>query len=135
MELPGEDEQADMYQLAREVLQGAGYEHYEISTSACPATGAGTICSTGITCPSSAWAAVPPGILAAAATRTPPMWKDTSAPGQKGKPPYLTWEEVGRDQEMDETMMVGMRLLEGVSVSGVPPALSGQLAGGLRGGR
>ena len=85
VELPGEDEQADMYQLAREVLQGAGYEHYEISNFCLPGQSAGTIAY---------WHNLPfiglgsaTGTLAAA-TRTPPM-EGYIRPGRRSPLPDL----------------------------------------------
>lgn len=115
VELPGEDEQADMYQLAREVLQGAGYEHYEISNFCLP----GHRCRHNLLY----WHNLPfiglgsgaTGYLGGCRYQNAPDVEGYIRSWAEGKPPYLTWEEVGRDQEMDETMMVGMRLLEGVS--------------------
>lgn len=114
VKLPTDDAQAEMYAWARQFLKKVGYEHYELSNFCLPGyrsqhnllywrnqsflgLGAG---ATGY------WA----GIRYTNAD----LEKYTQSWAQ-GEPALARRERVPLAREMDETMMVGMRLLEGVA--------------------
>lgn len=112
--VPDDDEQADMYALACRVLRASGYEHYEISNFCKPGLqsrhnllywhnesfiGLGS----GAT-----------GYINGCRYRNAPDVEGFIASWNEGSPLYEASERVSVDQEMDETMMVGMRLLQGI---------------------
>ena len=115
VQLPGEDEQADMYDLARRLLQRAGYEHYEISNFSLP----GRRCEHNLLY----WHNHPFIGLGSGAAGYVNGCRYVNAPDvqahiqtwERGQPRYVQCEQLTIDQQMDETMMVGMRLLEGVA--------------------
>lgn len=115
LDLPSDDQQADMYEVCRTILREAGYQHYEISNYAfpnkrsqhnllywhnLPFIGLGTS-STGY-------------VQRQRYTNCSDLQRYIAA-WEEGNPSYAGYERVSLEQEMDETMMVGMRLLEGVS--------------------
>ena len=121
---PDEDLAADMYLLAEEMLDAAGYEHYEISNWARMLPG----CSCGEL-----------GYLASRHNLT--YWRNEPYLGfgagahsyfgaqryynalspaeyivrlESGRSPQVGVEEIGEALEMAETMIMGLRLLEGI---------------------
>jgi len=112
--LPGEEEQVEMYQLARGLLRAAGYEHYEISNFALP----GWRCRHNLLY----WRNEPfiglgsgaAGFIGGRRYLNVPDVQGYILSWEKGSPLYEEYAELSRDEEMDETMMLGMRLLEGV---------------------
>lgn len=115
LDVPSDDSQAEMYDIARKVLRAAGYDHYEISNFCLPG-----------------WQSEHNLIywhnraflgLGSGATGYVHGLRYTNVADiqeyvnswAKGTPPYQESTEVTKDQEMDETMMVGMRLLQGVA--------------------
>ena len=112
--VPGDDQQAEMYALACKMLTKAGYEHYEISNFSEP----------GFSCQHNLlyWHNKPFIGLGTGATGYVQQCRYTNTTDiqeylrtwGEGPPAFRWSEQVSRDQEMDETMMVGMRLLGGV---------------------
>lgn len=117
--LPSEDHMAEFYEWAREVLAGNGYEHYEISNWALPGRrsrhnlkywkrqpylgfGAGAHSFLG----GSRWANVhdPAAYVAAV---------------QPGRSPVEQFEILTPQQQLDEELFLGLRLLEGVNVRAI----------------
>lgn len=117
LSLPDEDEEASMYQQAIDTLVQAGYEHYEISNFALP--GKRSVHNL-IYWENGEWLGLGPGAHGYwngrryANVRGPAEW---AARLERGELPYEWTREVGRDEAMDDTMIFGLRLLEGVSVS------------------
>lgn len=115
LELPNDDQQADMYQLTRSFLKQAGFEHYEISN----------YCRSGYQSQHNLlyWRNRRFIGLGSGATGYIQNQRYTNVADIKtyisswkqGIPPYQEHDPVSVEQEMDETMMVGMRLLAGVS--------------------
>ena len=114
LEVPSDDEQATMYERASSILKAAGYEHYEISN----------FCRPGFRSQHNLlyWKNEPFIGLGSGATgyvkglryKNAPDVQDYLATWKQGTPYYAESALVPLEQEMDETMMVGMRLLEGV---------------------
>lgn len=112
--LPSDDEQAEMYDLACEMLKEEAYEHYEISN----------FCEPGMECQHNLlyWHNEPFIALGSGATGYIDGFRYKNMPDIQGyieswtrhTPYYEYTDQVSLDQEMDETMMVGMRLLRGV---------------------
>lgn len=112
--VPSDDEQAEMYELACRMLSKSGYEHYEISN----------FCEPGFQCQHNLqyWHNEPFIGLGSGATgyinrqryKNSPDVRGYIKSWNEGRPLYEDNERVSLDQEMDETMMVGMRLLAGV---------------------
>jgi len=109
---PDDDLAADMYEWAEDTLDQAGYLHYEISNWALP----GHACRHNLIY----WRNEPYIGLGAGAHS---WWggrrrANLCAPAdyvrsvQAGQPPVAEEEPIGRDLEMGETMMMGLRLLE-----------------------
>ncbi|MGI6148262.1 MAG: radical SAM family heme chaperone HemW [Firmicutes bacterium] len=115
LDLPGEDTEADMYALARDVLQRAGYRHYEVSNFALP----GNECAHNLLY----WKNQPYlGLGSSASGRVGTMRYTNAAdvPGyiaawQHNQPNIAHVEALDKDKEMDETLICGLRLLDGVS--------------------
>ena len=130
LELPGNDVEADMYDLAIEMLTGAGYEHYEISNFAKP----GFECRHNITY----WRNEPYFGFGAGATSYLPSEGEMGREGEGAKKPtrmtntasveeYIrrigSGESPVESEEcltgrasMGETMFLGLRMLRGVDV-------------------
>ncbi|QQE77349.1 radical SAM family heme chaperone HemW [Alicyclobacillus sp. SO9] len=115
--LPGEDAEADMYEEVRRLLTDAGYEHYEISNFALP--GAASVHNLVY------WHNEP--YLAAGVgahgyvmqtryenTRHLSQYIDAV---RNGKRPVADSHEVTAEEYAENTMMLGLRLREGVSDS------------------
>jgi oxygen-independent coproporphyrinogen-3 oxidase len=114
--LPDDDLAAELYEWAEDTLDGAGYDHYEISNWALP----GYACRhnliywhnepyLGLGAGAHSWL----GGLRWANLRMP---TDYIAALQDGRLPVAEKEAIDRALEMGETMMMGLRLLkEGVS--------------------
>ena len=133
---PDPDLAADMYATAREMLGGAGYRHYEISNWAMP----GHECSHNLTYwLNRPYLGVGPGAHSYLyghrfwTVKSPrgyiqsvDAWaSDGAAPMQNLDPESLTRlgpvdgsEPIGPELEMAETMILGLRLLEGLSIDG-----------------
>lgn len=115
LDLPHDDLQADMYAAAREHLQAQGYEQYEISNFALP----GWESRHNLLY----WQNKPFLGLGSGATGYLEGVRYTNVAHvpyyieslKRGILPVEIKERMGREQEMDETMMVGLRLLQGVS--------------------
>ncbi len=115
LSVPDEDTQADMYELLRAAMAAAGYEHYEISNFARP----GFRCRHNLVYwHNGDYAGFGP---AAWSHRGRRRWGNTgdlavyAAKLAKGVLP-VEQEEVVNDREaMGETMMLGLRLVEGIS--------------------
>lgn len=115
LDLPSDDFQAEMAEQARTFLTEAGYGHYEISNYCLPNMESkhNTLY----------WENVPFIGLGSGATGYVNQLRYTNKSSvgeyvtswELGVPLYQTEDLVGVDQEMDETMMVGMRLLRGVA--------------------
>lgn len=114
--LPADDAAAEMYARAREVLGAAGYEHYEISNFAKPGfrsrhnqvywrngeyLGLGPGASSHLD--GRRWTNV----------RRLDRWRAALAAGAL---PAAEEERLSREREMSDTVLLGLRLLEGVSL-------------------
>src|SRR5690606_41548836 len=116
LSLPYEDEEASMYQKANVTLVQAGYEHYKTSNFAPPGNRSVHNLSYW---ENGEWLGLGPGAHGYwsgrryANVRGPAEW---AARLERGELPYEWTREVGRDEAMDDTMIFGLRLLEGVSV-------------------
>ena len=115
---PDEDLQAELYMMAQDILEEAGYVHYEISNWACP----GRMCQHNLIY----WRNEPfLGLGAGAhACDLQRRWWLERAPHIYirrvigGETTVVGWEELSSQTAMAETMMLGLRLLqEGVSRS------------------
>lgn len=114
LDLPSEDLQAEMYESARMFLRKAGYEHYEISNFAKP----GYQCRHNLLY----WKNRPFLGLGSGATGYLEGKRYTNVADVRqyieiltnGELPIAHVDQVTPKQEMEETMMVGMRLLGGV---------------------
>jgi oxygen-independent coproporphyrinogen-3 oxidase len=114
VDVPKDDEQAEMFETACRILKGDGYNHYEISN----------FCKPGWQCKHNLlyWHNKPFIGLGSGATGYIKGLRYKNAPDVqgyieswgRGAPLYEGFNEVSLDQEMDETMMVGMRLLRGI---------------------
>lgn len=115
LKLPSGDEEAVMYDAARTILRSAGFEHYEISNFSLPGKKARHNLLY--------WHNRSFIGLGAAATGYLNMVRYTNVADveqyiggwHQGRPVLAASERISLQQEMDETMMVGMRLLAGVS--------------------
>ena len=106
--------EADMYEATIDVLSAAGYEHYEISNFAKP----GARCRHNLACwhnepyigigPSAA------GLVAGVRYKNVPDTAEWSRAVQSGRSAWLEHERIESDHRARETMMLELRLLEGV---------------------
>lgn len=115
--LPDEDLVADMYEMASEMLEAAGYEQYEISNwSLTPE----------LRCQHNLgywqnleYLGVGPGAHSwyggrrYVETLSPSQWTSQI---QAGQSPVFQIEEIDRDLELGETIMLGLRLLDGLDL-------------------
>jgi oxygen-independent coproporphyrinogen-3 oxidase len=112
---PDPDLGAEMYELTQATLRAAGFNHYEISNWAMP----GRECRHNLVY----WRnGVYLGFGAGAHShREGRRWWNVRAPAEyinrvrAGESPEESGEEIGPDRAMGETMMLGLRLREGVS--------------------
>lgn len=115
LRLPTDDEQAEMFELSRKILTDLGYEHYEISNFCKPHYQS--------THNLLYWRNLSFIGLGSGATGYLNRKRYTNIANiaeyikvwTNGTPLYQDLHEVTARQEMDETMMVGMRLLRGIS--------------------
>ena len=114
---PDPDVAAEMYELAESVLEQAGFTHYEISNWARP----GFECRHNLVYwRNGAYLGFGAG---AHSHRDKRRWWNVPTPAayiarvQAGRAPEAGAEEIDLAQEMGETMMLGLRLREGVSAS------------------
>ncbi len=116
--LPGEDLEAEMFEYAVRQLKAAGYEHYEISNFARP----------GYRCKHNQiyWRCAPYLGLGCGAHS---YWggerrANAAKPAEyrrlalQGRLPIVERQVLTKDEQMDESMMLGLRMLEGVSAKG-----------------
>lgn len=115
LDLPGEDLEADMFQLTQDYLTGMGYHHYEVSNFAKP----GFECAHNL----HYWLNRPYVGLGSGASGKVGAKRYTNAADVQGyiaswsrNEPLLAHEEMmDKDLAMDETLICGLRLLDGVS--------------------
>ncbi len=114
---PGDDLAADMYELAIETLDDAGYEHYEISNWAKPGHRSEHNLAYWLNKP---YLGLGPGAHSSmsncrfANMKSPRRYINTVAEGSIA----VDFTEItSSDMAMSETMMLGMRLAEGVSAT------------------
>jgi len=119
--LPNEATDRVMYHMAREMLQAAGYKHYELSNFAKP----GYESRHNVNC----WRRVPyRGFgLGAASFDGAKRWRNISDMAE-----YIGGNNMPQDIEVltpadhdTETMILGLRLLDGIAEADVPPAYKG----------
>jgi oxygen-independent coproporphyrinogen-3 oxidase len=116
--LPDEDLVADMYELASEQLESAGYEQYEISNWA---LGPSHRCQHNLGYwQNRPYLGVGPGAHSWFGGR---RYVDTLSPRGwveqigRGESPVFGVEEIGPELELAETLMLGLRLSEGVDLA------------------
>lgn len=147
---PDPDLAADMYDLARWVLSGAGYRHYEISNWARPGyesrhnliywrnepyLGAGPGAHSRLG-QYRFWAALSPGDYA----RRAAQWQQADAGRWRGfgdaelrqARTVDGWEYINADTAAAETMFLGLRLLDGLHLPGASAAVGQDLAARYR---
>lgn len=116
LSLPIEDDEALMYEKTIEACLIAGYEHYEISNFAKP----GFQCRHNVLYwENKQWLAAGPGAHAYWQHRR--YWNEKSLTGydrliSQGELPVAGYEDRDLTERMDETVMLGLRLLDGVDV-------------------
>jgi oxygen-independent coproporphyrinogen-3 oxidase len=123
-----EETQARMFERARARLLAAGYRHYEISNYALP----GRECRHNL----NYWRGGEYLGLGASAHSFlgGVRWSNVRPPGeyvarlQAGAPPLAGAERLSRERRGEESLMVGLRLAEGVSLAGLEPGLGQDLA-------
>lgn len=114
LELPPDDDEALMYEYTVEACVTAGYEHYEISNFARP----GRRCRHNeLYWRNKEWLAAGPGAHGSFGGRRYWLERGLAEYGHKvaqGQLPIAGSEQLHMDQQMDETMMLGLRLTQGV---------------------
>jgi oxygen-independent coproporphyrinogen-3 oxidase len=133
---PDDDDEADKYEVAEEILAGAGYGWYEISNWATSPAGR---CrhNVGYWNGGNWWGIGPGAHSHVGGVR----WWNVKHPGPyaarlaAGATPAAGRERLLPDQRYDEQVMLGVRLAEGLDLSRVRPegraAVAGLIAGGL----
>lgn len=118
LSLPGEECEAGMYEWVIDRLQAAGYEHYEISNFARP----GCHCIHNEIYWHNEWyLGVGPGAHSHwggrrfANERAPAKYNAMLAADVGAQLPIVEMQSLNLDDQMDETLMMGLRLLAGVS--------------------
>lgn len=112
--LPGEEREVAMYQLAIELLAEHGYQHYEISNWSLPGRESR---HNRIYWLNGDWLGLGPGAHSQwngsrfANVRRPDEYARSVA---EGRPPVAWREMVGEDTAQEDTVILGLRLLEGV---------------------
>ncbi len=122
-----EDVEAEMYEATMDRLGGAGFEHYEISSWARP----GRACRHNLLYwRNGSWWPLGPG---AAGHVDGVRWKNAPRLGEylrvRPLPPITGQEQLDQDGRIGETLMLGLRLLEGIALD----RLEAMLAVGARG--
>lgn len=115
LEFPNDDVQAEMYEQTRIVLTKVGYEHYEISNFCLPGMESRHNLLYWKNAPFIGLGSGSTGYVNRIRYTNRASIQDYIKSWAKGVPLYTEKDEVSCDQEMDETMMVGMRLLRGVA--------------------
>lgn len=114
--LPDEDLQIDMYMLAINTLTSAGYEHYEVSNFALPGSRSRHNMTYWRNEPYYGFGAGASGYIAGI------RYMNTKAPAayieslRSGKSVVETSETLSGRQEMGETVMLGLRMLDGMDL-------------------
>lgn len=114
--LPADDTVAEMYAQARDVLGAAGYEHYEISNFARPGFRSR---HNQVYWRNGEYLGLGPGASSHldgrrwTNARRLDRWRAALAAGAL---PAAEEERLGREREMSDTVILGLRLLEGVSL-------------------
>jgi putative oxygen-independent coproporphyrinogen III oxidase len=128
--LPSDDATAQMYRLAHEVLTAAGYEHYEISNYAKP----------GWQCRHNRTYWENRDFYGFGMGATSYVGGDRFA-RPRHTPEYLSWvesglsrvpETIGPEELLLDTLMLGLRLAEGVSIPGLVEQFGGDLIDRVR---
>jgi len=115
LKLPSHDLQAEMFETAIRILTAAGYVHYEISNFSRPGRQSRHNLLYWYNQPFLGLGPGATGYLGRIRyTNAPDVWGYIHDIGE-GKLPTRSSISVTLEEEMDETMMVGMRLLAGVS--------------------
>jgi oxygen-independent coproporphyrinogen-3 oxidase len=115
LELPEDDAVADHYGAIQRMLADAGFQQYELSNWALPEHESIhnlTYWRNG------EWIGLGSGAAGSAAGRRykrTPIVRDYIAAAQRGQPAYVECEEWTRANRMRDTVMLGLRLAEGVS--------------------
>lgn len=113
--LPGEDDEADMYEYAIEMLKNSGYDHYEISNFALP--GKRSVHNQ-IYWRGGQYIGLGPGAHGfwnnerLINVRLPADYANLLSEGES---PVTTRLQIDRKEQMDDVMIFGLRMLEGVS--------------------
>ncbi len=115
--LPDDDAVADMYLAAREILAGAGYEHYEISNFARPGFRSR---HNQLYWRNQEYAGLGPGAhshLAGRRYRNTARLDVYAAELAVGRLPVAEEEVLDERRQMSDTVILGLRLLEGVALA------------------
>lgn len=110
-----DDLQARMYDMTRKILVESGYCHYEISNFCRPYYEARHNLLYWLNEPFLGLGSGATGYLNRVRYTNVPSIEKYIDGWSRGEPHYSSFHKASVDQEMDETMMVGMRLLAGVS--------------------
>jgi oxygen-independent coproporphyrinogen-3 oxidase len=119
LELPGEDEQADMYEAALEWLGAAGYDHYEVSNLALPGRQSR---HNRVYWENREYAGFGAGASSFVAGQ---RWTNENHPTayaeaiRSGARSLSLLERLPPERAMRETLALGLRLLEGVDLTAV----------------
>ena len=113
--LPGEDAEADMYHLVRETLKQAGFHHYEVSNFATEGEMAEHNLVYWRNEPYLAAGVGAHGYVNGTRYENHRVLQRYSADLMKGTRPVLETNQVDAHEAMEDTMMLGLRLSEGVS--------------------
>lgn len=114
LSLPGEEAELEMFEWAIEHLTSSGYEHYEISNFAMPGKRSR---HNQIYWRNEPYLGLGPGAhgywdgVRYSNERLPSEYAEALS---KGAPPRAEERRIGVDEAMDDTMILGLRLLEGV---------------------
>lgn len=115
LNLPAEDDEVAMYEWAMERLARAGYQHYEISSFARP----GYRCRHNELYWRNEWyLGLGPGAhshWAGERFANEPLPATYCRMLAQGQPPVVTRHQLSLAEQMDETLMMSMRLLEGIT--------------------
>ena len=115
LRFPTDDDQAEMFEIAREVLVKSGYEHYEISNFCKPRFEARHNLLYWMNMPFIGLGSGATGYLNRRRYTNIAKISEYIKGWMNDCPIYERESLISEKQEMDETMMVGMRLLQGVS--------------------
>ncbi|WDL96327.1 radical SAM family heme chaperone HemW [Alicyclobacillus sp. ALC3] len=113
--LPGEDLEGDMYDLVRDTLQRSGFVHYEVSNFARPGEEARHNLVYWRNQPYFAVGVGAHGYVRGVRTANVRNLAQYGQAVQAGTRPFATSEPVSLREACEDTMMLGLRLAEGVS--------------------